>query len=159
MYLIKSCNYDLPSNVPKIYLAGNMGTPWRDQFIKDLSNQNVVVIDPTNEDYQTQDFNSYRRHCYWELDMIQLADMVVVWLDETSIAPISLFEIGYACNDKGHVGDKIILGVDKKYPKRKDLLIRWSYFFNKVANTQEELFENLMEKVILKQTLDESLAC
>jgi len=157
MYLVKSPNYQLPPNTIKVFLAGCMEPQWRNQFIKDLSSQNIVLIDPTNEDYKTQSFDDYKAHCYWELDMQNLSDIIVVWLDENSVAPISLFEIGISCG-KGQAGDKVVLGVDKKYPKRKDLLVRWSYFFNKVAETPDELFEDLNERILLKKTIDESLS-
>ncbi|KZZ97319.1 hypothetical protein AAL_03283 [Moelleriella libera RCEF 2490] len=86
------------------FLAGTMSPDsqigWRPVLIDEtFSDLPITVFDPTRLDWDEtwrEDFSDARwvEQIQWELDMQELADVVVVFLGDTSVAPISMLELG-----------------------------------------------------------------
>ena len=109
--IIKSPNVIPPEdNRLKIFLGGSidMGKSenWQARIEKQLSNYNVVVLNPRREDWNTEwkpisTNKNFRKQVEWELSALEASDIIVMYFAPGSQSPISLLEFGlYAKTDK-----------------------------------------------------------
>ena len=98
-------NNDLSSVDPdsiKVFLAGGMKNPWRKEVAEKLSelDLDITIIDPTVENWEkdigeeTITNEKYLDQTDWEHDGLDNADIHVFHFDDTSVSPITLFELG-----------------------------------------------------------------
>jgi len=97
-----------PAPVPaddrlKVFLAGSIdmgGTQdWQAQFARELADEGVVLLNPRREDWNpawkpVAEEPEFRRQVEWELDALQRADVIAMYLAPGSQAPVSLLELG-----------------------------------------------------------------
>jgi hypothetical protein len=96
----------VPSQV-FVFLAGSieMGSAvnWQ-QTVVDAFPENVVFFNPRRDDWDsTWDHNSdkFNEQVNWELDMLEDADIILLYFDPSTKSPISLLELGlYARSHK-----------------------------------------------------------
>ena len=109
--IIKSPNVIPPEdNRLKIFLGGSidMGKSenWQARIEKQLSNYNVVVLNPRREDWNSEwkpisTNKNFRKQVEWELSALEASDIIVMYFAPGSQSPISLLEFGlYAKTDK-----------------------------------------------------------
>ncbi|GIT33797.1 MAG: hypothetical protein Ct9H300mP4_01160 [Gammaproteobacteria bacterium] len=78
----------------------------RGRIEKQLSNYNVVVLNPRREDWNTEwkpisTNKNFRKQVEWELSALEASDIIVMYFAPGSQSPISLREFGlYAKTDK-----------------------------------------------------------
>lgn len=93
---------EIDPNSLKVFLAGGMKKPWRKEVIEKVSqlNLDITVLDPTVKDWEkdigeeTVKNEKYLKQTDWEHDGLQQADIHVFHFDDTSVSPITLFELG-----------------------------------------------------------------
>ena len=93
---------------PLIFLAGSieMGTAGKWQDIVSSAIEDVNFLNPRRDDWDstwTQDLNNpqFYEQVTWELDMLDKADIIVMYFDPKTKSPISLLELGlYAKSGK-----------------------------------------------------------
>lgn len=92
-----------PSSRPSVFLAGSieMGAAidWQAQLIAALDNLPITVFNPRRKDWdsswaQTKDNPQFREQVEWELDHLERADVIALYLDPATKSPISLLELG-----------------------------------------------------------------
>ena len=122
-----------------VFLGGGMGKPWRKELIKLLSDSDIIIVDPTVEDWdesvgkESVDNLKYLQQVSWEQNAIQYSDIKVFHFDETSIAPVSLFELGTT------IRDDVIIHLDGDYQKAAYLSVAASIHNIPVVATVKEL--------------------
>jgi hypothetical protein len=86
-----------------IFLAGSieMGTveDWHTQVEMWLRNYNVTILNPRRDDWDSSWVQcisnpQFREQVEWELDMMEAADIVAMYLAPGTMSPISLLELG-----------------------------------------------------------------
>lgn len=84
-----------------VFLAGSMGKPWRKELYTNLKNlEGVALLDPSVDDWENaigaEDVNNpkFIKQVSWEQSMLLRATFTVFHFDETSMAPVSLLELG-----------------------------------------------------------------
>jgi hypothetical protein len=91
-----------PDKFRSIFLAGSieMGTAeaWQKKVINDLSND-WIILNPRRADWdsswvQSIDNPQFKEQVTWELSCIERADVVLVYIDPATKAPITLLELG-----------------------------------------------------------------
>lgn len=91
-----------PDNFKSIFLAGSieMGSAeeWQKKVIADLSSD-WVILNPRRTDWDStweQKINNpqFKEQVTWELSHIERADLVLVYIDPATKAPITLLELG-----------------------------------------------------------------
>lgn len=90
----------------KVFLAGGMKKPWRKEVSEKLSelDLDITVIDPTVEDWEKSigeekiTNQKFLDQTDWEHDGLDSADINVFHFDDTSVSPITLFELGRFVN-------------------------------------------------------------
>jgi hypothetical protein len=93
-----------PALERRVFLAGSieMGTaePWQAQVVSALSDAgDVVILNPRRADWddsweQRADDARFSEQVTWELDMLEAADLVVMYLAPDTKSPVSLLELG-----------------------------------------------------------------
>lgn len=114
-----------------LFLAGGISgcENWQARFIKRLlqedhqSLENWIVFNPRREEWP-MDHETKRRKAQivWEQENIVLADYVLFWFPNTSVCPITLYELGQVSRllKKGN----IFIGMEKDYPKALDMKVQ-----------------------------------
>jgi hypothetical protein len=92
----------------RIFLAGSiemgLAEQWQERIVKALSNVSGLVILNPRRDYwdagweQRADNPQFSGQVSWELDMLDAADIVVMYLAPGTNSPISLLELGLCAN-------------------------------------------------------------
>ena len=91
-----------PDKFRSIFLAGSieMGSAeeWQKKVIADLSND-WIILNPRRTDWdssweQSIENAQFKEQVTWELSCIERADVVLVYIDPATKAPITLLEIG-----------------------------------------------------------------
>lgn len=92
-----------------VFLAGSieMGKAenWQTKITKALEKENIIFFNPRRKDWdnsweQSIDDPDFKGQVLWELNHIDFADIVVLYLDPETKSPISLLELGL-CAGKG----------------------------------------------------------
>ena len=94
----------------RIFLAGSIdmgkSEDWQARVAKELNDQQVVLLNPRRLDWNPAwraeaDEPEFRRQVEWELNALEQADIIVMYLVPGSQSPISLLELGlYARSGK-----------------------------------------------------------
>ncbi len=88
---------------PTVFLAGSieMGAAidWQAQLITALADLPITIFNPRRKDWdsswkQTADSPQFREQVEWELDHLDRADVIALYLDPATKSPISLLELG-----------------------------------------------------------------
>src|SRR5258708_2912959 len=104
----------------RVFLAGaiDMGAAenWQNHVIESLSDlPDLVLINPRRERFTPDTLDE---QIDWELDALENANLILMWLPGTSLAPVSLFEAGLYW--KAH---NFIIGAGRDYYRRRNLEI------------------------------------
>lgn len=104
-----------PETIPesektKVFLAGSidMGTTenWQAETVHQLSDKNVIILNPRRPDWNpdwkpVSSEPNFRKQVEWELEALDAADIIIMYLVPGSKSPISLLELGlYATSGK-----------------------------------------------------------
>ena len=102
MIEIKAPN-KIPRDKSTVFLAGSieMGVAenWQDKVINSLSDLDIVFLNPRRDDWdstwvQSIDNPQFNEQVSWELDGLQVADLVIFYFDPNTKSPITLMELG-----------------------------------------------------------------
>lgn len=100
---------DEPTGIKTVFLAGtiDMGNSedWQQTIIDECSHQNIVFYNPRrknwNKDWeQTMGDNPFTEQVEWELDSLEQADLILMYLAPGSKSPISMLELGLFSNSE-----------------------------------------------------------
>ncbi len=88
----------------RIFLAGSIemgkAEQWQERIVNAMSDaSNLVILNPRRDDWdssweQRADNPQFFEQVSWELDMLDAADIVVMYLAPGTKSPISLLELG-----------------------------------------------------------------
>ncbi|SEC82566.1 Nucleoside 2-deoxyribosyltransferase like [Tenacibaculum sp. MAR_2009_124] len=98
-------NLPQKSNSKKlVFLAGSLSIDkidnWRNTLVNSYST-NFDFIDPTNDNYVLLNTSQMEKHINWELEGLELSDIIFMNLLPESKSPISMVELGlYAKSNK-----------------------------------------------------------
>jgi hypothetical protein len=88
----------------RIFLAGSIemghAEKWQERIVRAMSGAtNVIILNPRRDDWdssweQEADNPRFFEQVSWELDMLDAADIVVMYLAPDTKSPVSLLELG-----------------------------------------------------------------
>jgi len=106
--------YKAPEKYPNdskftIFLGGSielgLAKPWQQELTSKLSecNFDIRILNPRRDDFdvsQEQSINNpyFKEQVNWELDGLDRADLIVMYLQPDTLSPISMMEIGIYIN-------------------------------------------------------------
>lgn len=106
MYEVKAPD-EIPTKarrLPSVFLAGSieMGAAenWQERVAKFFAKSNVLLFNPRRDDWDSsweQDISNpeFKEQVTWELNMIDYADLVLMYFDPSAKSPVSMLELGY----------------------------------------------------------------
>ncbi len=98
-------------NIKKsVFLAGsieqNKAINWQKYIEDNLKNREITILNPRRDNWNAdwkQDINNenFKEQVVWELEALELANLIIMYFDPKSKSPISLLELGlYAKSGK-----------------------------------------------------------
>jgi hypothetical protein len=93
---------------PSVFLAGSIemggAEDWQVLAIAALSDAASVIYNPRRPDWDpawsVSAAPEFRRQVDWELDMLDHADLIAIYFDPTTQAPVTLLELGLMARTK-----------------------------------------------------------
>ncbi|KAK4176941.1 hypothetical protein QBC36DRAFT_328173 [Triangularia setosa] len=110
-----------------VFLAGTTtrtdGPEWRDTLFQSILHLPITVYNPLRPDWDSSwrediNFAPFREQVEWEFDMLNQADLVVVYFGPQTDAPISLLEFGLSARS-----GRVAVCCHKDYKKRGNVEI------------------------------------
>lgn len=94
---------------PSIFLAGSIELDkaelWQDRVCQSFHQLPVTLLNPRRDSWnaswpQDMSFAPFREQVEWELEALELADLVLLYFDPATKSPISLLELGLHARSK-----------------------------------------------------------
>ena len=135
----------LKNKYTTIFLAGSieMGTAveWQKRFMADLSDKPYIFFNPRRTDWESSweqkiTHPQFKEQVEWELEALELADVVVMYFDPNTKSPVSLLELGLHAKER-----KLIVYCPEPFWRKGNVDIVCEMYGVKQVNTFEELLD------------------
>jgi len=151
---------------PHLFLAGSIeqdrAPNWQAAGIRFFTNnvdlKNLVIVNPRRASWdptleQTIANPIFKGQVVFELERLERADAVVMWLEPGTLSPISLLELGLLCgwSSSGNL-NKLVVGCPQGFWRKGNVDVVCERYKVKVVDTQNELFEE--GKILLERNFD-----
>jgi len=142
---------DLSSKGKSIFLAGSIdrgqAVDWQTLITRKLSYMPVTILNPHRPDWDSSwkeeiSFKPFRDQVNWEQDMLEAADVIVLYFSKESKAPISLLELGLFART-----GKMIVACPPEYWKRGNVQIVCQRLNVELVDSIDELVKGVERKV------------
>ena len=116
-----------PITNQSIFLAGTIddgkSEDWQSKLIEELSDHEITVLNPRRNNWGDLPNNELRKQITWELDHLEKADIIFMYIIGTSKSPISLLEMGI------HIKDlKLIVVCEPEFYRYENVKITCEYY-------------------------------
>lgn len=120
---------------------------WQTRVSKELTDLDVDIYNPRRDDWDSslkQDISEprFNEQVTWELDHLDLADIIVVFFDPDGKAPITLMELGLHASE-----GKCIVCCPEGYWRRGNVQIVCDRYDIPLFDTLDDLIENLRSRL------------
>lgn len=137
--------YGIGDGYTTVFLAGSIengvADKWQERVVADLSDMPIRFLNPRRDDWDPtwndeENRDKLEEQILWELEGLELADLIIAYIDPNTKSPITLLEIGL----HNHSGKLIVLCPEGFYRKvNVDVTCKF-YEINQV-DTYEELIK------------------
>lgn len=116
-----------PITNQSIFLAGTIddgkSEDWQSKLIEELSDHEITILNPRRSNWGDLSDNELRKQITWELDHLEKADIIFMYIIGTSKSPISLLEMGI------HIKDlKLIVVCEPEFYRYENVKITCEYY-------------------------------
>lgn len=141
---------ECPNKLPKelecyclsncLFLAGGVSNcrDWQKEVLSKILDLDIVVLNPRRAEFDASNKEIEKEQIQWEYEMLRKASVISFYFCEETICPITLYELG----TWSHSDKQIIIGMDEKYSRRRDVEIQSS-----LIRPMEEIVYNLQDLV------------
>lgn len=145
MKIVKAPREYDTDGVSSVFLAGSieMGKAenWQDRVTEALKDLNVLILNPRRDDWdssweQKKENKKFREQVEWELEALEVADVIVMYFDPKTMSPISLLELGIHSQS-----DKLIVYCPEGFWRKGNVDIVCEIYGIKQVNSFEELIK------------------
>jgi hypothetical protein len=128
-----------------VFLAGSIemgkAEDWQSHVELALSDLDVVVFNPRRAAWdsswkQSIDNPHFREQVEWEMDALDRADVVAMWLDPKTLSPITLLEFGLHAR-----GGRLVVGCPEGFWRRGNLEVVCARYNIKLVSDFESFIE------------------
>ena len=116
-----------PITNQSIFLAGTIddgkSEDWQSKLIKEFSEYNITILNPRRNNWGDLSDNELRKQITWELDHLEKADIIFMYIIGTSKSPISLLEMGIHIKDS-----KLIVVCEPEFYRYENVRITCEYY-------------------------------
>ena len=128
-----------PITNQSIFLAGTIddgkSEDWQSKLIEELSDHEITILNPRRNNWGDLSDNELRKQITWELDHLEKADIIFMYIIGTSKSPISLLEMGIHIKDS-----KLIVVCEPEFYRYENVKITCEYY-------NAELYDSLGEGI------------
>ena len=127
-----------------IFLAGSIeqdrASRWQDEVIEKLKNYPCTILNPRRANWddsweqRIENFH-FNEQVNWELDALEMADVILLYFDPNTKSPISLLELGLFAKS----GKLIVCCPEGFWRKRNVDIICQRYGIEEVDNLEEAI--------------------
>ena len=147
-----------PNEIPnvktntKIFLGGSIemgkAIDWQKDLIERLRDEPITFLNPRRSDWDsswTQEITNpqFREQVEWELNGLEVADIIVMVFDPNTKSPISLLELGLHASS-----EKMVVICPEGFWRKGNVDIVCEKYNIKQVNDIYELVEYIYEKII-----------
>lgn len=130
-----------------IFLAGSIDNgvapDWQKDVLEALRDKNVMLMNPRRKDWDPNSGdNEVERQVNWELEAMEYANYIIMYLAEGSKAPISLLELGLEAQS-----GRILVAAHPTYYRRVNVRVVCERNNIPLFETLEELIQAISEKI------------
>lgn len=140
------------SNSIKIFLAGSieMGTAvdWQTKVVKELNDftKDLIFLNPRRDSWdsswvQSIENEKFYEQVTWELDALDKADYIFMYLDPNTMSPISLLELGLYANT-----GKLIVVCPDGFWRKGNVEVVCERFAIPLLNNLDDLLSHFISK-------------
>jgi len=128
-----------------VFLAGSIemgkAKEWQKDFIAALSDKPIRFLNPRRDDWdsswgQTMDDPNFVEQVNWELNSMEMAQIIVMVFDPNTLSPISMLELGLHAKDK-----KLMVVCPDGFWKKGNIDVTCEFYEINNFDTMEELIE------------------
>jgi hypothetical protein len=143
---------------PSIFLAGSIemgrAIDWQSSLAAALADLPITILNPRRDDWDAtwkQDINNkqFKEQVDWEMDNLNKADVIALYLQPDTMSPISLLELGMHANDAGIAGKKLVVCCPEGFWRRGNVQIVCHRYNVELVVTREELIEKVKAKLLI----------
>lgn len=141
-----------PNKIPiRIFLGGSIeqgkAIKWQDEIINTFSNEPIIFMNPRRDDWdptwiQSIDNPNFFEQVNWELDSLEMADYIVMFIDPNTLSPITLMEIGLHAKS-----GKMIVCCPEGFWRKGNVDIVGLKYGYPVVDTIEELIDAIKKRL------------
>ena len=143
---------DNKKNKPIVFFAGSINGgncfDWQNKLSKTLSDYDIIILNPRRSEWHEEWIQSinnpnFKQQVTWEMDGLEIADIIVMYFDASTKSPISLFELGLHAKD-----NKLLVCCPDGFWRKGNVEVACDRFKIPLFNSFDELL------IVLKNTLD-----
>ena len=132
-----------------VFLAGSiemgLATDWQNEIITTLKDKNIIFLNPRRENWDSSweqkiTNEQFKEQVTWELDSLDMSDIIVMVFDGATKSPISLLEFGLHAKS-----EKMIVYCPEPFWRKGNVDILCERFNIKQVNSLEEIIQMLIE--------------
>ena len=137
----------LQHNYVSIFLAGSIemgkAEEWQKKIITSVTDKPYIFFNPRRDDWdsswgQTKEDPRFVQQVQWELEALEVADFIVMYLDPNTMSPVSLIEMGIHIKDP-----KLIVICPDGFWKKGNVDITCEFYKTKQLNSIDEFISLL----------------
>ncbi|WP_378176793.1 nucleoside 2-deoxyribosyltransferase domain-containing protein [Aquimarina sp. SS2-1] len=136
---------------PSVFLAGsiemNVAERWQDKVIKTLSNEPVTLLNPRRASWdaswkQSVENPVFKEQVNWELEALEIVDMIIMYFDQNTKSPITLLELGLYAKSR-----KLIVCCPDGFWRKGNVDVVCERYCVQQVNSLEELINEVKRKL------------
>jgi len=142
-------SYLKPEHIDKmaIFLAGSIDNgiapDWQKKVLEALGEHNIMLMNPRRKDWsQNAGPEEVQKQVKWELEALEYADLILMYIAKGSKAPISLLELGLHAKE-----ERLVLAVDPAYYRRVNVEVVCGKYNIPLYETLEELIKHVKSNI------------
>jgi hypothetical protein len=144
---------------PSVFIAGSIemgkATDWQKDLLSDLLNtfsapgKEITILNPRRQDWdpswkQDKECKEFREQVDWELEHLEKADVVAMYLQPGTMSPISLLELGLYAMDQGN---KLVVCCPEGFWRRGNVQVVCARYGVVLVESLEELRSIVEERL------------
>jgi hypothetical protein len=142
----------LTLTTPSIFLAGSIemgkATDWQTDFTNSVSHLPITIFNPRRDDWDSswkQDISNphFKEQVEWELDHLEKANLIVLYLQPGTMSPISLLELGLHARE-----GKVLVCCPEGFWRRGNVQVICERFKIPMFEDLEELMRVAAERIL-----------
>ncbi len=146
-----------------VFLGGSIemgaAVEWQAQVQVELADLDVTIFNPRRDSWDSsweQDASNpeFAGQVNWEMSALELCDLVLIYFDPKTKAPISLFELGMVARqqifDSKFAGQEVIVACPPGFYRRGNVQLICDKFQRPMVNSLAELIATARLKIIYR---------